>query len=46
MILWAGNPTLVQASMADFAEPWGEGAHESSKGAFGPTEGDHEPQTS
>jgi hypothetical protein len=46
MILPSGNPALVQALTADIAEPSGVGAHESSKGALGPTESDHEPQIS
>jgi hypothetical protein len=46
MIWWAGKPALDQAFTADIAEPSCEGAHESSKGLLGPTEGDEGPQTS
>jgi len=46
MILLAGKPAVVQAFTADTADPSGVDAHESFKGALGPTEELQEPHIS
>jgi hypothetical protein len=42
----AGKLAAVHALTAETAEPSWSDAQESSSGALGPTEGDHDPQTS
>ena len=40
------KPAADQDVTADTVEPWGNGAHVSSKGALGPTVESQDPQTS